>query len=161
MMLLLGLAGLALLIGWACAPLQIDLSVTASQVRKGTDGVPGRGIAAATITAGQPLYRLADDTIGLCDADGDATTSLCLGIAVHGSLAGQAIEWQNGGSITIGAAATMTVGEVYITSDTAGGIRPIADVDAGDYVSILGVASTAAILKMPVTGVFNSVVIHA
>ena len=161
MTLLLGLAGLALIIGWACAPLWIDLVPTGAEVRKGTDGNFGRGIAAVTIAAAQCLYRKTDDTIALCDADGDATTSLCIGIATHGSLAGQVIEWQNGGSFTVGATAAMTVGIVYCTSDNAGGIRPSADINNGDRTTVLGVASTTAILMMPQTGVFNSQVVKA
>lgn len=138
-----------------------DLAITASQVIAGTDGTIRTGTAAGTITAGQPLYLNTSSSLSPCDADGDATTSVCVGIALHASLAGQPIQYQNGGSITLGAAATMTVGETYITSDTAGGIRPIADVDAGDYMTFLGFASSASVLKMPATGVFNSAVIHA
>jgi hypothetical protein len=136
-----------------------DLAVTASEVRKGTDGNIKSGTAASTITAGQPLYLNTSDKLAPCDADGDATTSLCVGIALHAALAEQPIQYQNGGSMTIGATAAMTQGEIYVTSDTAGGIRPVADIDSGDYISVLGVASSTAILKMPLTGVFNSQVV--
>ena len=142
-LLALGLAGLVIAIGWAAMPLWTDLSITASEVRKGTDGIPGRGLAASNITAGAALYRLADDTIGLCDADLTLISSTCIGIAVHGCLTGQAIEWQNGGSITLGTTAALTVGETYFTSDTAGLIRPAADIDSGDWITFLGVGVSA------------------
>lgn len=161
MLLMVGLGLGVLAFGYLCLPLWVDLSITATQVLKGSDATTNNGIAGATITAGQPLYLNASSSLALCDADGDATTSVCVGIALHGASAGQPIHYQTGGSITLGAAAAMTVGETYLTSDTAGGIRPVADVDAGDYVSILGVASSASVLKMCSGGIFNSAAVHA
>ena len=137
-----------------------DIVVVVAEVRKGTDGTLNRGITATgvTITAGAALYRLADDTIGLADADSTVITSTCIGFATHGSLAGQVIEFQNGGSITLGATAAMTTGESYYTSDAPGFIRPAGDIDSGDWITFLGVASSAGVLKMPGTGVFNSLI---
>lgn len=136
-----------------------DLSITVAQVLPGTDGVFEQGIAGATITAGQPVYLdTTANTYKLADADLSAAAATVAGIALHGALAGQPLRIQVAGSITLGAAAAMTVGETYILSDTAGGISPIADVDSTDYVSYLGIASAAGVLKMHK---FNSGVVHA
>jgi hypothetical protein len=59
-----------------------------------------------------------------------------------------------GGSIIL-VGTTMTVGETYLVSDTAGGIMPNADRSTGDYVTRLGTASTATQLDLSIqaTGV--------
>jgi hypothetical protein len=43
-----------------------------------------------------------------------------------------------------------TVGQVYVASTNAGGIAPYADLGSGDYVTILGVATTATNLKLSI-----------
>ena len=50
------------------------------------------------------------------------------------------------GPVDLGA--TLTVGEVYVVSATKGSIAPIADLTTGDYVTILGVASSASSLEL-------------
>lgn len=126
----------------------VDLTVTAANVVKGTDAVVQRGVAGATITAGQPLYKdaTASDTLKVADTDVSAAASRVVGIALHAASTGQPIEYQTDGEITIGA--TMTVGEIYVLSGTAGGIAPRADLATLDYTSIIGIAKTAAILSL-------------
>jgi hypothetical protein len=53
---------------------------------------------------------------------------------------------QTAGNINLGA--TLTVGQIYVLSATAGGIAPVADLATGHYPSILGVATTASNLLM-------------
>lgn len=128
----------------------VDLSITASEVQPGTtDATFDQGTAGATITAGQTLYIDTSDSnklkLGDCDS-ATAAVRTCAGIALHAALSGQPIRYQTGGSITIGATAAMTVGHTYLLSDTAGGIMPSADLEAGDYTSILGVATSTSVL---------------
>ncbi|MCU0466591.1 MAG: hypothetical protein MUF38_18745 [Anaerolineae bacterium] len=118
-----------------------DLTITAANVIPGSDASFITGVAGATITAGQAVYR--DATTGrflLADADAEASAKL-EGIAVNGASTGQNITIQIGGEITIGG--TVVVGQVYVASATAGGIAPYADLLSGDFVSIVGVGISA------------------
>lgn len=119
-----------------------DLSITATNVEESNSPVILTGRAAEAITAGQALYRLADSTYGLADADNaSALIHKAVGIALNPAAAGQRISLQTAGRINIGA--TVTVGEIYVLSGTAGGIAPEADLAAGDEVVILGVGYDA------------------
>lgn len=124
-----------------------DIVITAANVTPGTDCIRDRGIAGATITAGQPVYKDATDSnkLKLADADVEATAA-GVGIALHGAAAGQPLDYAIKGTVNIGA--TVVVGQVYVVSTTAGGIAPIADLLSGDFVCILGVGATASTLKM-------------
>ncbi len=134
------------------------LSITVAEVQPGA-GPFYNGIAGATITAGQSVYVDATvNTVKLADSDASLATATCMGIACHGALTGQPIQVQIGGSITIGATAAMSVGTVYCVGTGAGSIVPNSDLANPSYVSLLGVASTAAVLVM---SKFNSSVIHA
>lgn len=125
-----------------------DLTITASNVVL-VDGNTSEGYAGETITAGQPVYLKSSDEL-LYKGDNDAgtapATAAIKGIALNGASVGQPVTYQTSGTITIGA--TVTVGTIYVLSATAGGICPAADLASGDYVTIIGVASTAAIITM-------------
>lgn len=124
-----------------------DLSITAASVVYVSGSVDKSKNAGATITAGQTVYLDSDtDTWKLCDSDSSATTAACAGVALHGSLSGQPLAVQTDGVITIGA--TLVQGNPYYTSDTAGGIKPVADMDADDYVCLLGVAISTTNLQL-------------
>lgn len=128
-----------------------DISVTAGNVAEYANGQTAWGTAGETITAGQTLY-LNSTTGKLMKADADtAAESVCKGIALNGGSLNQPIKYIYGGEYTAGG--TVAVGTVYVVSATAGGIAPLADLTSGDYVSILGVASTAARIKL---NIFNS-----
>lgn len=142
---LLPIACLALL----ATPLYaVDLSLTAANVVPSAGYQFTDGIAGETITAGQTLYYKETDS-RYWKADSDSATSavrVLVGIALNGASAGQPVRVQTAGSITIGA--TVTVGTIYVLSDTAGGIMPQADLETGDYVSIVGVATTSSAILM-------------
>lgn len=119
-----------------------DITITPANVKKGQGAVVVNGIAAATITAGQVLYRLADGTFGLADANGaSALIKTPFGIALNGGAAGQPIAIQTAGRIFIGGTAVQ--GTIYVLSATAGGICPAADLASGHRVGILGVGYDA------------------
>ncbi len=122
-----------------------DISVTAASVVKGTtSAVKTRdGILGATVTAGQCVYMdTADQRVKVCDSDSaTALARTFWGIALNGGASGQPVVAQYAGPITIGG--TVEVGRVYVVSDTAGGIMPSADLEAGDYTNAIGVGISA------------------
>lgn len=126
----------------------VDVTITAANVAKGTGAQVHYGTAGATITAGQVVYKDTSDgdKIKLADANLNVNAARAIGIALHGALAGQPIAYQAGGEITIGG--TLVVGGIYVLSGTAGGIAPAADNVTGFFTCVLGVAKTAAILKL-------------
>lgn len=119
-----------------------DISVTATSVLKGTNAKTGRGIAGATVTAGQPIYRDSSDNNELKPADANASdaTATVIGIALHGSSDGQPLEYITEGNLTFNA--VLTSGTVYVASATAGGIAPVADLTTGWRTTILGVGTS-------------------
>ncbi len=130
-----------------------DVSVTAGNVVAGSDAVIKHGVLGATVTAGQTVYLdTADGRFKLYDADSATVLVHTLyGVALNGGSSGQPVAVQTGGSITIGG--TVTQGLVYVGSDTPGGIMPAADLEAGDFTAILGVATSASVIKL---GIVNS-----
>ena len=127
-----------------------DITITAANVVKSTAAVTASGTAGATITAGQLLYKDTSDSdkLKLAQHDGTAIEATIAGVALHGASSGQPITYQTSGLITIGA--TTVAGTVYVASATAGGIAPDADAGAGDYKSILGVATTTAAIQIQI-----------
>jgi hypothetical protein len=124
-----------------------DLTVTAASCVPGTDARLDTGVAGETITAGQAVYKA---STGLwMKADSNSATALAraaTAIAMTGSSANQPIVVQKSGSLTLGA--TMTAGIAYYLSDTAGGICPVADVGAAEYVDVIGVSTSTTVLKL-------------
>lgn len=127
-----------------------DLVITAANVRAGTGARVVLGTAGATITAGKAVYLdSADSEYKLADCD-SATAAIRspAGIALNGASDGQPLVVLEEGPITIGA--TMTAGIAYYLSPTAGGICPVADVLAGDYPVILGIATSTTVLEVSI-----------
>jgi hypothetical protein len=125
-----------------------DLVITAANVVKGTGATTETLIAGATITAGQAVYKDAADSnkAKLYDADGAAALRVFYGVALNGAAANQPVVVQTAGNITIGA--TTAVGVAYYGSDTPGGICPFADLEAGDYPTIIGIGISATQIKI-------------
>jgi hypothetical protein len=124
-----------------------DLTITAANVVAGEDVSIEAGIAGATITAGQVVYRdTADSKYKLADADGAAALRSPRGIALNGASNGQPLSILRNGDITIGA--TMTAGLDYYLSDDPGGICPKADLATGDYIVLVGMAESTSVLNV-------------
>jgi hypothetical protein len=132
-----------------------DLSVTASQVLKSTGAQTVTGVAGATITAGQPVYKDATDSseLKLAGAASTAAVAACVGIALHAALDGQPLTYQHAGTIIIGAAASVAEGVEYHLSTTAGAITADAAVST-EYMTHLGVGngSDGIVLKINASG---------
>ena len=127
-----------------------DLTITAANVVKGANATTRDGIAGATITAGQVVYRdSADGKYKLADSNSaTAAVRSSDGIALNGASDNQPIEVLTEGDITIGA--TLTAGVAYYLSDTPGGIAPVADVGSGEYSTIIGIAESASVLNVQI-----------
>lgn len=128
-----------------------DLTVTAASCVKGSNAVTESGHAGETITAGQPVYL--DTTTNLyMKADANAATAAARtarGIALNGASLNQPLMIQKSGDLTLGA--TMTAGIQYYLSDTPGGICPVADIGAGEYVVPIGVATSTTVMRLNIT----------
>ncbi len=124
-----------------------DISITAANVLASAQATKKTGVAAATITAGQTLYKLVAGTIGLADANGATPLFNIEGISLHAALAGQPITYVTADpQFTFGG--TVAIGDVVIASATAGGIAPVADKVSGWYVTELGVAISTTKINM-------------
>lgn len=141
-----------------------DLSITSSQVVATSDATKiTEGKSGAAITIGQSVYYDTSTTSWkLAQADGTAAEAECKGIAVsEATAANQRVSVQQGGTITLGAAASMTAGAAYYLSETAGGIAPEADITASSYLTFMGIANGSDQLVMPSGGPVASGVAHA
>jgi len=126
-----------------------DVSVTAANVAMhATAASTAQVTYGATITQGQVLYMDTSDSnkYKLADADLSAAAAVVGGIALTPGDANDKGYIATRGPIDVGG--TLTVGEIYVLSGTAGGIAPEADLTTSDYVSILGVASAADQLEL-------------
>lgn len=126
-----------------------ELSVTPANVLKTDTTFYSEGTAGATITAGMAVYidTAASNVLKPCDADVLAS-SVCAGIALHGASTGQPIKYATSGDVTF---STMTVGAVYLVSQTTPGSLCLdSDLLTGDYISIVGVATTATNLSIKI-----------
>lgn len=127
-----------------------ELTITASQVLPGTTGATFEfAPAGAVITAGQVVYLDATtNTYKLFDANDTAANTRAPRVALNGGSAGQPIKTQITGTMTLGAAAAMTAGLVYVAGATPGSIAPNADVVTGWRVAIIGTALTASTIAL-------------
>ena len=127
-----------------------DISITAASVIPGSNAEIEHGTAGATITAGKAVYK--DPTTKkylLADANSaTAEARQARGIALGGASDGQPLAIQKSGDITIGG--TLTAGVAYYLSDTPGGVCPVADIGSGEYVCLLGLAKTTAVLTLDI-----------
>lgn len=127
-----------------------DLVITAANVECVPTTSPVKwGTAAEAITAGQALHKLTSDgLIYLSDADHATVAKRTVdGVAVNGAAAGQPVAYAPAGTI-VNMGATLTVGEIYVLSGTAGGVAPEADLSSGEQVCIIGVGLTAANMQI-------------
>jgi len=110
----------------------------------------------ATVVAGNAVFLNTSNQWVLADANptgsGQAVTDT-VGVALNGGASGQPACVAVLDTTGLNLGATLTVGQTYCVSGTAGAIAPISDLTTGDFPIILGVASTAALLILrPVAG---------
>ena len=79
-----------------------DLTITAANVVAGSNAIKESGVAAAAVTAGQPVYKAADGRYGLADSNsGTVIARSPRGIALHAAAANQPLTIQRSGDIAI------------------------------------------------------------
>jgi hypothetical protein len=133
-----------------------DVSITAANVLKGTTNTVENGISGATITAGQTVYKKMSDG-RFYHADCYATSvaandeiKVVYGIALNSAAANQALQVQRTGDITIGGA--VVAGTMYYLASSnvgaAGGIAPLADLAATDWIVVVGIATSTSVIHM-------------
>lgn len=133
-----------------------DLSQTAANVAIGASTTKTRVVQfGESATQGQPLYvSTTDSKYYRCDANDTAAKAVAAAIALtpattngYGLVALPATE---AGQSLVNLGATLTVGTVYGVSASVGAICPIADITSTQYVTVIGVATTAALLDFQV-----------
>ena len=124
-----------------------DLSQTAANV--GLTSTSGATVsvvqAGEAITQGQPLY-LSSGKYYKADADAGSAEAAAVAIALTPATTDEYLVVITAGRVDLGA--TLTVGETYVVSGTAGAVAPIGDLATGDYVTHLGVAKAADALEI-------------
>lgn len=126
-----------------------DLIIIAANVVPAADAVLRTGTAGETLTAGKPVYR-SSSTRKWMVADSNSATAEAKtadGIALTGSSLNQPVVVLESGDLVIGA--TLIAGAAYYLSDT-GGICPVADVGAGEFVCQLGLAKSTTTLSVDI-----------
>ena|SRR6476469_3863005 len=127
-----------------------NLAITATSVVSQDNASVQQGSLGEAVTAGQAVYRSSTTQLWML-ADSNSVTPEArhaIGIALNGGSTGQPVNVQTAGKITIGA--TLTAGTDYYLSDTPGAICPRADVGSGEYVCLLGLASSTTVLDINV-----------
>lgn len=127
----------------------VDLVITAANVVPGANATVRNGSAGATIAAGEVVYLdSATSTYKLADANGAAALRSPRGIALNGASAGQPLAVAEGGDVTLGV--VLTAGVAYYLSGNPGKIAPVADLVAGHYPVILGIATSTSVLNLKI-----------
>lgn len=126
----------------------VDLTITAANVIASSNARLAYSVAGETITQGAMVYK-SSTTDRMMLADSNSATAAArtpVGIALNAASAGQPLAVALSGDVTIGA--TLTPGVAYYLSDTPGGICPVADVSAGEYPCVVGMATSASVLRI-------------
>ena len=128
-----------------------DVSITAANVVADEGFGYSDGIAGVAVTAGQAVYKDANDAnkFKLADANASLAAATAVGIALHGAAAGQPLRVMTSGTLTIGG--TVAAGLIYVVSATAGGIAPSADLTTGWYTTVLGLGISTTKISVGLT----------
>lgn len=124
-----------------------NLNVTAADVLAYAGASTRSSTAGEALTVGQTLYRHTDGKLYKADASSAAKAN-CVGVALNNAAANQPIHYIAEGGVNPGA--VVAIGTIYGVSDTAGGIEPISERAAADFVTILGIASTASRIDLAI-----------
>lgn len=122
-----------------------DISQTAANVAASSNTVVTLAQVGEAVTQGQPGYlNTSDNKYYRADAnDTAAKANASVIFLTPASTDGYSLIATDG-YVNLGA--TLTVGQIYVVSTNVGAIAPYSDLSTGHYVTILGVAITAALL---------------
>jgi len=127
-----------------------DLVLTPSAIIAGFNSAQEHGTAGETITAGKAVYKSATTKKWML-ADSNSVTAAARqagGIALNGASDGQPITVHKSGDLTVDA--VLTAGQAVYLSDTPGDLCPLADVGAGEYVCLIGLAKSTTVLAVDI-----------
>jgi hypothetical protein len=128
-----------------------DISVTAANVLASANCAPDKSHNyGATVTAGQVVYLDSNGKWQLTDANASAAgnnANSTIGIALVGGANNQpgVVATKD---IYFTPGATLTNGIAYYVSSNAGAIAPVADIAAGNYGTVIGIARSTTILNL-------------
>lgn len=125
-----------------------DLTITPANIIAGASAQKETGIAGASLLAGQVVYKeAATGQFKLADSNSATVEQRTpYGITLNPALTSQPVTVVTSGDLGFGA--ILTAGAGYYTSETPGGIQPVADLGAGELVSLLGFATTTSNLNV-------------
>lgn len=125
-----------------------NLSITAANVGLGNAARVRTVQVGEAVTHAQPLYLGTDNKYYKADANLSLAASKAVAVSLSSaSTDGYVVIVETEESL-VNLGATLTVGETYVVSATAGAICPIGDLTTGAYPCILGIATTTALLKL-------------
>lgn len=133
-----------------------DYAITAASVRPSATATIRDGTASETITAGAVLYQTTTSNwYGLARANG-ATTDNAAGIALNGASSGQPIKFCTKDADFTHGLTSAAAGDILVLSaGAAGKIAPAADMASTNYVSLVGVCTSATKAKINLDGSIN------
>lgn len=127
-----------------------DIVINAASVTPGANAVIDRkGFAGEAIVAGEGVYR-DPATKKWLKADADSATAAARhaeGFALNGAALDQPLAVHKQGDLNVGAVLTPGVA-YYLSGAVAGKICPVADVGAGEYICLMGLAKSASVLAV-------------
>lgn len=147
----------------ACVPaMATDVSITASAVVPSSNAVVRYATAGATITAGQLIYQDTSDTDAagqgkakLSDANGATALRVVDGIAINSASAGQIVAFVTYDPALQIAASGLTANTILISSATAGGLAPSADLTTGWYLTVVAVVKSGTTIFFRAPGLVS------
>lgn len=146
----------------SCRTQAADITITAANVVPSANAQKFEATAGATIVAGQLIYLDTADTDAtgkgkakLSDADSaTAAVRVVDGMAINSASAGQPIFYITFDPfLTVGG--SQTVNTVLISSSTAGGLAPAADLSTGEYLTVVAVVKSGTILYFRAPGLIS------
>lgn len=128
-----------------------NLSQTAANVAAGGNNVAFALVQAGeAVTQGQPVYQSTSTLKYLqTDANDTAAKAVAAGIALTPAASDGYFILARSGPVNLGA--TLAVGTLYAVSATKGAICPVADLGSSEYVTLLGIATTTALLDLRIS----------
>lgn len=129
-----------------------DLSITAANVSLAAGGAMMQVTAGGAVTRGQPVRKDTADNRYVPAQGNSIAGAAVVGVALNDAADGQPLTVAVSGDLTIGA--TLSDGQVYVVSAaSAGGIAPVTDLVSTNVASVVGVATSTAVLKLgPLAG---------
>ena len=123
-----------------------DLAITVADVDALAGEEANADCGSVSLDQGDAIYLDSDRLAQKCDANA-AATSVCDGICLNAAEPGQPVRYLKPGVTQIGSnidlGATLDVGKQYVLSENAGKIKPVEDLNTGEYVTYLGAAFAA------------------